>query len=124
MTYFFQLPQYFSRQIIAFVLTLLTFLATPAAGQFLSNGVTPVKPIPNSNATLLNLIASCLAEQPVTGLCTTWGDNSGYGAIPSWDVSNVTDFGQAFKNRTTFNGDISKWDTSISWSHRRFQFCE
>ena len=60
MTYFFQLPQYFSRQIIAFVLTLLTFLATPAAGQFLSNGVTPVKPIPNSNATLLNLIASCL----------------------------------------------------------------
>jgi hypothetical protein len=116
MTYFFQLPQYFSRQIIAFVLTLLTFLATPAAGQFLSNGVTPVKPIPNSNATLLNLIASCLAEQPVTGLCTTWGDNSGYGAIPSWDVSNVTDFGQAFKNRTTFNGDISKWDTSISWS--------
>ena len=116
MTYFFQLPQYFSRQIIAFVLTLLTFLATPAAGQFLSNGVTPVKPIPNSNATLLNLIASCLAEQPVTGLCTTWGDSSGYGAIPSWDVSNVTDFGQAFKNRTTFNGDISKWDTSISWS--------
>ena len=119
MTYFFQLPQYFSRQIIAFVLTLLTFLATPAAGQFLSNGVTPVKPIPNSNATLLNLIASCLAEQPVTGLCTTWGDSSGYGAIPSWDVSNVTDFGQAFKNRTTFNGDISKWDTSnaVSFWH-------
>ncbi|WP_347837015.1 hypothetical protein [uncultured Planktomarina sp.] len=43
----------------------------------------------------------------MTGLCTTWGDNSGYGAMPSWDVSNVPAFNNAFLNRTTFNGDIS-----------------
>ena len=52
MMYFFQLAQYFLRQILAGVLALVTLLATPAAGQFLSDGVTPVTPIPNSNATL------------------------------------------------------------------------
>ena len=72
--------------------------------------MTPVTPIPNSNATLLGHIGSCLAEQPVGGLCSIWGDSSGFGAIPSWDVSNVTDFTHAFLNRTTFDGDISQWD--------------
>ncbi|MDA9114958.1 autotransporter domain-containing protein [Planktomarina temperata] len=101
----FHLPVHFSRQFIALCLALLTLFATPASGQFLSDGVTPVNPIPNSNAILLAHIGNCLAEQPVTGLCTTWGDNSGFGAIPSWDVTNVNDFGNAFLNRTTFNGD-------------------
>ena len=116
MTYFFQLPQYFLRQILAGVLALFTLLATPAAGQFLSDGVTPVTPIPNSNATLRAHIGSCLAEQPVTGLCTTWGDNSGFGAIPSWDVSNVNNFDNAFNIKTTFNGDVSRWDMSNATS--------
>ena len=110
MKYLSQLVLYYSRHFIALLLALFTFFATPAAGQFLSDGVTPVTPIPNSNATLLGHIGSCLAEQPVTGLCTTWGDSSGFGAIPSWDVSNVTDFTHAFLNRTTFDGDISQWD--------------
>ena len=116
MTYFFQLLQYFLRQILAGVLALFTLLATPAAGQFLSDGVTPVTPIPNSNATLRAHIGSCLAEQPVTGLCTTWGDNSGFGAIPSWDVSNVNNFDNAFNIKTTFNGDVSRWDMSNATS--------
>ena len=116
MTYFFQLPQYFARQVLAGVLALFTLLATPAAGQFLSDGVTPVTPIPNPNATLRAHIGSCLAEQPVTGLGTTWGDNSGFGAIPSWNVSNVTNFGNAFDNKTTFDGDISRWDMSNATS--------
>ncbi|WP_375247722.1 BspA family leucine-rich repeat surface protein, partial [Planktomarina temperata] len=116
MMYFFQLAQYFLRQVLAGVLALVTLLATPAAGQFLSDGVTPVTPIPNSNATLRAHIGSCLAEQPVTGLCTTWGDNSGFGAIPSWDVSNVTNFDHAFNIKTTFNGDISRWDMSNATS--------
>jgi len=81
----FHLPVHFSRQFIALCLALLTLFATPASGQFLSDGVTPVNPIPNSNAILLAHIGNCLAEQPVTGLCTTWGDNSGFGAIPIRD---------------------------------------
>jgi len=116
MPYFFQLPQYFASQILAGVLALFTLLATPAAGQFLSDGVTPVTPIPNSNATLRAHIGSCLAEQPVTGLCTTWGDHSGFGAIPSWDVSNVNNFDNAFNIKTTFNGDVSRWDMSNATS--------
>jgi surface protein len=122
MTNFFQLPQYFLRQILAGVLALFTLLATPASGQFLSDGVTPVNPIPNSNAILLAHIGNCLAEQPVTGLCTTWGDNSGFGAIPSWNVSNVTNFDNAFLIKTTFNGDISRWNMSNATSlYRMFQ---
>ncbi|MDB4091740.1 BspA family leucine-rich repeat surface protein, partial [bacterium] len=118
----FHLPVHFSRQFIALCLALLTLFATPASGQFLSDGVTPVNPIPNSNAILLAHIGNCLAEQPVTGLCTTWGDNSGFGAIPSWDVTNVNDFGNAFLNKTTFNGDISQWNMSNATSlYRMFQ---
>ena len=122
MKYLSQLVLYYSRHFIALLLALFTFFATPAAGQFLSDGVTPVTPIPNSNATLLGHIGSCLAEQPVGGLCSIWGDSSGFGAIPSWDVSNVTDFGNAFLNRTTFDGDVSRWDTSSARSlFRTFQ---
>ena len=118
----FHLPVHFSRQFIALCLALLTLFATPASGQFLSDGVTPVNPIPNSNAILLAHIGNCLAEQPVTGLCTTWGDNSGFGAIPSWDVTNVNDFGNAFLNRTTFNGDLSRWNMINATSlYRMFQ---
>ena len=110
MKYLSQLVLYYSRHFIALFLALFTFFATPAAVQFLSDGVTLVTPIPNSNATLLGHIGSCLAEQPVGGLCSIWGDSSGFGAIPSWDVSNVTDFTHAFLNRTTFDGEISQWD--------------
>ena len=53
-------------------------------------------------------IADCLSTHPVTGLCI----DSKYGSMPDWDVSNVTDMYQAFKDRTDFNGDISNWDVS------------
>ena len=46
-----------------------------------------------------------------------WIDNSGtakekYGSIQYWDTSEVTDMNQLFKDKTTFNDDISTWNTS------------
>jgi len=32
--------------------------------------------------------------------------------MPNWDTSQVTDMDSAFKDRTTFNGDISAWNVS------------
>ena len=43
-----------------------------------------------------------------------WCDNKDeaieiYGHIISWDVSNVTDMSNLFKDKSEFNDDISKW---------------
>ena len=35
-----------------------------------------------------------------------------YGKIQDWDVSQVTDMSDAFKEESAFNGDISSWDVS------------
>ena len=64
-------------------------------------------------------IARCLAEAPVTGLCTTYGlSTTKFGTMPDWDVSRVTDMSgndgspsQGFGGKSTFNGDISNWNT-------------
>ena len=60
-------------------------------------------------------IATCLGTNPVDGLCSS-GE---YGSMPDWDVSLVTDmsgyngsYSQGFYEKTTFNADISKWNTS------------
>lgn len=53
-------------------------------------------------------INTCLSTNPVDGLCY----DCEYGAMPDWDVSNVTNMSQAFKNRVGFSGDISNWDVS------------
>ena len=83
--------------------------------------VTPV-----TDATFYDAIENCLAEAgaEVTGECTTYGSTSGYGTMPNWDTSLVTDmsgygttyqgFGTTYNhgNIRNFNGDISRWDTS------------
>eukprot|EP01040_Poterioochromonas_malhamensis_P016590 gene16590-18875_t len=35
-----------------------------------------------------------------------------YGHISSWDVSQVTDMSELFRNWDSFNEDISRWDVS------------
>ena len=70
-----------------------------------------VTAIPNNSA-FTTAITECLNESPVTGDCTTYGASSGYGSMPNWDVSNVTDMSSAFSYNTSFNADLSSWDTS------------
>ena len=77
-----------------------------------------IKRIPNDK--WHQFVKECLAKAPVNGVCTTWDKYSTYGAMPDWDVSEVTDMSgetasgahQGFFGKTTFNGDISRWDTS------------
>ena len=58
----------------------------------------------------------------MTGLCVNYSAASGHPVMPNWNVSNVTNFGNAFLNKTTFNGDISQWNMSNATSlYRMFQ---
>ena len=46
-----------------------------------------------------------------------WIDNqteakNAFGDINNWNVSAITDFSNLFRNKTTFNSDISDWDVS------------
>ncbi len=70
------------------------------------NNVSAQTPITDANFN--EAIANCLSTNPVDGLCS----ESEYGAMPSWDVSNMTDMSNAFVDKTNFNADISNWDVS------------
>jgi surface protein len=61
-----------------------------------------------TNANFQEAINECLTTNPIDGLCS----DSEYGTMPTWDVSGVTNMGYAFKDKTTFNGDISGWNTA------------
>ena len=61
-----------------------------------------------TSANFQEAINTCLATNPVDGLCST----SEFGAMPDWDVSNVTDMSRAFHQKILFNGDLSAWNVS------------
>ena len=71
-----------------------------------NNCSTALTPITDVN--FQTAISTCLSTNPVDGLCS----DSEYGAMPDWDVSNVTDMSYAFTQIVNFNGDISDWDVS------------
>ncbi|MBT8253109.1 MAG: BspA family leucine-rich repeat surface protein [Flavobacteriaceae bacterium] len=63
---------------------------------------------PITDANFKDAIASCLSMNPIDGMCSS----SQWGAMPDWDVSNVTDMSSAFIFYSMFNGDISGWNVS------------
>ncbi|CAL6363888.1 unnamed protein product [Bathycoccus prasinos] len=78
----------------------------------------PPNPIPD--ASWHTYVSECLAEAgaEVTGECTTWASGNNYGTMPNWDTSLVTDMSgnentnDGFRGKSTFNGDISNWNTA------------
>ena len=98
--------------LLSFCILSIFLSISSASAQFLSDGVTPVTPIPSIHPSFTTARTACLNESAVTGRCQTYGDTSGYGDMENWDTSLVTDMSSAFNLSTSFNGDISGWDTS------------
>jgi uncharacterized protein (TIGR02145 family) len=71
-------------------------------------GTCPSNLTPITDANFDQAIQTCLSTNPIDGMCS----DSEYGAMPDWDVSQVTDMGNAFSGRVDFNADISAWDVS------------
>ena len=116
---YFKIPNWVTESFTArMICRLLVFSIFIITG---SSQLTAQTAIPN-NSEFDNAITGCLAEQSVTGLCTTYGTESGYGTMPNWDTSSITQMDSAFRNKNDFNGDISGWNTSsVTHMNRMFE---
>ena len=74
-----------------------------------------------TDANFQEAVNTCLTTNPVDGMCS----DSEYGAMPDWDVSQVTDMSDVFSNKSDFNGDISSWNvSSVTDMNRMFNRAE
>ena len=65
---------------------------------------------PLSDSVFTTQIDICLQASPVHGLCSDSAPK--YGAMPDWDVSEVTNMSHAFRDLASFDADLSKWEVS------------
>ena len=89
---------------------LLVFVAFDA-------GVVDAAFAPADSAALKTAVGSCLSETG-SGTCPTFSasnDATGnsYNVMGEWDVSKVTSLNQLFYSKSSFNADISKWQTGL-----------
>ena len=87
-------------------------ISTASSSGGSGNVVVPITP-----DNFLGAIAECL-EEDKDGACPKYGQESKYGEMKDWNVSEVTDMDYGFHKQESFNGDLSKWDTSSVTSMR------
>ena len=87
-------------------------ISTSSSSGGSGNVVVPITP-----DNFLGAIAECL-EEDKDGACPKYGQESKYGEMKDWNVSEVTDMDYGFHKQESFNGDLSKWDTSSVTSMR------
>jgi len=94
---------------------------TRAAGDDPALGVDTGCTFPD-RAALKAAVDNCLAVDPTGVACCDHGADCGAAGtveMPDWDVSLVTSMSELFKNKASFNADISRWDvssvTSMYW---------
>ena len=91
----------------------------PASSCNMFSSASAFNPIPSES--WHDFVEACLSEAGAegTGECTEWASGNNYGTMPNWDTSLVEDMSgydggiafQGFGGKSTFNGDISKWNT-------------
>ena len=71
------------------------------------------------DASFFTFVSECLAESPIDGECATWASTKNFGTMRYWNTSLVTDMSgydgtvyRGFATQTSFNADVSRWDTS------------
>ena len=82
----------------------------------------------NSRCELAYVCVQVFRRSTETGECTAWASGNNYGTMPNWDTSSVEDMSgwtgsafQGFGGKSTFDGDISKWDTGkVTTMYRMF----
>ena len=76
------------------------------------------QPIPLTDDNIRMVLTFCLAESPISGLCQNYATLSGFGTLPDFDTSMVTNMQSLFPNSVNgqylekFNGNITSWNVS------------